>query len=88
MAGLQSSDDIFDFQGYLEWQEEEAKERGSTNDFIQELAKTQCFHEFIEQRQKDQAESNAVFFESCIELLQESDFSLRKLKSAQQDMID
>ena len=45
--------------------------------------------EFIEQNyigQKEEGDNAAIFFESCIELLNES--SLKKLKEAQQDMID
>ena len=61
---------------------------GENNFFIREFVKTQAFHEFIEQNIGDNegAENAAVFFESCIELLLES--SLKKLKAAQQEMID
>ena len=86
-----SSEDFFDFQGYLEWQDErQMTKTGENNLFIREFIKTQAFHEFIEQNSQgeneDGAQNAAVFFESCIELLYES--SLKKLKAAQQEMID
>ena len=85
LAGLQCSDDIFDFDGYLQWQDDhQLSMSGETNSFMQEFVKTQCFHEFIEQNymgKQEEAESAAVFFESCIELLIESG-SLKKLKAA------
>lgn len=35
-----SSDDFFDFQGYLDWQEERAATNGTSNAFIRELVAT------------------------------------------------
>lgn len=57
---------------------------GENNLFMREFVKTQAFHEFIEQNsaslENEGAENSAVFFESCIELL--NDHSLKKLKAA------
>ena len=51
---------------------------------MREFVKTQAFHEFIEQNsassENEGAENASVFFESCIELL--NDHSLKKLKAA------
>ena len=65
------------------------KNKDNNIEFIRQLVQTQCFHKFIEQTSlggKNQTESMAVFFEMNIELLIES--SLKKLKAAQQEMID
>ena len=81
---MKCSEDYFDFKGYLEWQEDRSIRDGfgsENNQFIREFVKTQTFHEFIEQNyEKEEVESAAVFFESCIEYLNKS--SLKKLKSA------
>lgn len=86
-----SSDDFFDFQGYLDWQEELAAENGTSNAFIRELVATQTFQRFIEQNEtgpsQEEAENEAVFFESCRDLLNKN-IPFKKLKAAQQDMID
>lgn len=90
LAGLKGSEDVFNFQAYLEWQEERSAKRGTSNLFIREFVKTQTFHEFIEQNYEGTQEEaqKAVFFESCIELLTENKDNLKKLKVAQQEMID
>ena len=91
---VKSSEDFFDFQGYIEWQDDKQMERtGENNLFMREFVKTQAFHEFIEQNRNTEnegAENAAVFFESCIELLTEGTernresekVSWKKLKSA------
>ena len=46
---VKSSEDFFDFQGYIEWQDDKQMERtGENNLFMREFVKTQAFHEFIE----------------------------------------
>ena len=83
-AAFLSSEDFFDFDKYLEWQEERSQRNRDNNiEFIRQLIQTQGFHKFIEQTSlggKEQTESMAVFFEMNIELLNES--SLKRLKAA------
>ena len=82
MIDLQSPEDLFDFDGYLEWQEKRQEGNGDGNTFMHEFIKTQTFHEFIEHNYHDEegnAENAAVFFDSCIELHEES--TIKKLKA-------
>ena len=45
-----TSDDYFDFERYLRWQEERSIKNKDTNiEFIRQLVDTQGFHKFIEQ---------------------------------------
>ena len=55
---LKSSDELFDFDGYLKWQDERADELGSSNAFIREFVGTQTFHEFIEHSYRGLTSSN------------------------------
>ena len=48
-AAFQSSEDFFDFEKYLAWQEEKSIRNKDNNiDFIRALTSTQSFHKFIE----------------------------------------
>lgn len=40
MGALKDCDDFFDFQAYLDWQEEQAAASGTNNTFIRELVAT------------------------------------------------
>lgn len=45
---IKSSEELFDFDGYIKWQDERAVKMGSSNAFIREFVTTQTFNAFIE----------------------------------------
>eukprot|EP00347_Sterkiella_histriomuscorum_P017091 403350703 len=76
-----SSNDVFDFDNYLNQFE------GGNKEFMEKFVKTQSFHNFIEETYKNTTPQSVIgFFQTNLEVM--IDYSFKKLKKEQNKLLD